>query len=112
MVQLKRAYEEPEANDGARILVDRLWPRGVGQDESKIDLWLKDVAPSNGLRKWFGHDPAKWEEFKARYLEELRGSAAFEQLKQIVREEETVTLVFAAKNTEHNQAAALKEFLS
>jgi uncharacterized protein YeaO (DUF488 family) len=112
MIKLKRAYDEPEAHDGVRVLVDRVWPRGIRKDKLKADLWLKEAAPSSDLRKWFGHDPAKWLEFKKRYKEELEGNEAFEQLKQISREEEVVTLLFDAADTKHNQAVALKHFLT
>lgn len=111
MIQIKRAYDTLNAEDGYRILVDRIWPRGVSKDELKADLWLKEVAPSNELRKWFNHDPAKWQEFKKRYRQELANNPAFGQLKQIVKKEKAVTLLFGAADTHHNQAVALKEFL-
>lgn len=111
MIQIKRAYDTPNAEDGYRILVDRIWPRGVSKDELKADLWLKEVAPSNELRKWFNHDPAKWQEFKKRYRQELANNPAFDQLKQIAKKEKTITLLFGATDTTHNQAAALKTFL-
>ncbi len=110
-IKLKRAYEPPEKADGARILVDRLWPRGVSKSSARIDLWLKDIAPSDALRKWFGHDPAKWSEFRKRYTRELaRNPETAAQLKQFVSKG-TVTLVYGAKDERHNNAVALKEYL-
>jgi uncharacterized protein YeaO (DUF488 family) len=110
-IKLKRAYESPEADDGTRVLVDRLWPRGVSKSAAQIDLWLKEIAPSAALRKWFGHDPAKWSKFRARYFQELqKKGAAVEQLMAHARHG-TVTLVYGAKDQEHNDAVALKEFL-
>lgn len=112
MLNLKRAYDAPSEQDGMRILVDRVWPRGMSKEKIKIDLWLKDVAPSKDLREWFGHDPAKWTEFQKRYKHELGGNAAYAQLKDIVQKEKMVTFVFGAADTERNQAVALKEFLA
>lgn len=110
-IKLKRAYESPEKADGARILVDRLWPRGVSKTSARIDLWLKEIAPSDGLRKWFGHDPAKWSEFRKRYVRELaKRSAAIAQLTEFANKG-TVTLVYGAKDERHNNAVALKEYL-
>jgi uncharacterized protein YeaO (DUF488 family) len=110
-VKLKRAYDEPSRNDGYRILVDRVWPRGVSKDEAKIDEWLKDIAPTKDLRKWFNHDPEKWPEFKKRYFRHLEErSEAVDEVKQRAAEK-TVTLVYAAKDEEHNNAVALKEYL-
>lgn len=110
-IDLKRAYDRPARSDGHRILVDRIWPRGIVKADLRIDAWLKELAPSNGLRKWFGHDPKKWGEFKKRYAGELEQHAeAFEQLVEIAKARH-VTLVFAAKDTEHNNAVALKEHL-
>jgi uncharacterized protein YeaO (DUF488 family) len=107
----KRAYEQPGSQDGKRVLVDRVWPRGVRKEEAHIDEWLKEVAPSNSLRKWFGHDPEKWEEFKKRYFRELEENPEpLERLGKLVREGR-VTLVFGAKNRKYNNAAALKEYL-
>jgi uncharacterized protein YeaO (DUF488 family) len=111
VIQLKRAYDPPESDDGFRVLVDRLWPRGVSKRAARIDLWLKEIAPSAALRQWFGHDPAKWRMFRARYFRELQNNgAAVEQLMAHVRHG-TVTLVYGAKDPEHNDAVALKEFL-
>lgn len=105
-VRLKRAYEAPEDSDGQRILVDRLWPRGVSKDEARIDQWLRDVAPSGELRKWFGHDPAKWVEFQRRYREELKDNPALAQLKELARKGR-LTLVYGARDELHNQAVVL-----
>jgi uncharacterized protein YeaO (DUF488 family) len=109
-VKVKRAYDEYEKSDGTRILVDRLWPRGIKKEDAKIDDWMKDVAPSNELRKWFAHDPEKWTEFKKKYFNELKGKN--ELLKDIIKKDKTdLTLVYAAKDDEHNNAVALKEYL-
>jgi len=112
MLQIKRIYDKPDTADGRRILVDRLWPRGVNKERAKIDLWLKDIAPSNELRKWFSHVPARWPEFRKRYKEELKGKRAL--VKQLAEElkKGNITLLFSAKDTEHNNAAVLKELLS
>lgn len=109
-VKLKRAYESPTATDGERILVDRLWPRGLAKVKAKIDLWLKDVAPSTELRKWFGHDPEKWSEFKKRYRAELKGKPALSELQALSRQKD-ITLVYAAKDQSHNEAVVLKQIL-
>lgn len=109
--RLKRAYEAPAPGDGFRILVDRLWPRGVPRDAARIDLWFKDIAPSASLRTWFGHEPAKWPEFKERYFAELDDNPeAVERLQGHMRQG-TVTLVYGAKDKEHNHALALLEYL-
>jgi uncharacterized protein YeaO (DUF488 family) len=111
IIRLKRACAPPESDDGFRVLVDRLWPRGVSKRAAQIDLWLKEIAPSTALRRWFGHDLEKWREFRARYFGELRNNgAAVEQLMAHVRKG-TVTLVYGAKDEEHNDAVALKAFL-
>jgi uncharacterized protein YeaO (DUF488 family) len=110
-IELKRAYEQATETDGYRVLVDRIWPRGIAKHDLRIDIWLKDLAPSAGLRKWFRHDPAKWDEFKKRYARELeQRAAALEQLAARARAGR-VTLVFGAKDTERNNAVALKEYL-
>jgi uncharacterized protein YeaO (DUF488 family) len=110
-IGLKRAYEAPDARDGYRILVDRIWPRGVNKEDARIHAWPKEIAPSNELRKWFGHDPDKWEEFKSRYFRELQDHRdALDDLLSRVRAG-TVTLVFAARDEKHNNAVALKEYL-
>ncbi|MGH7567107.1 MAG: DUF488 domain-containing protein [Gemmatimonadota bacterium] len=111
-LKLKRAYEVPEPEDGYRILVDRLWPRGVARSRARIDLWLKEIAPSTGLRKWFGHDPEKWAEFRDRYFGELdENPEAVAKLREHVRGG-PVTLVYGAKDREHNDTLALAEYLS
>lgn len=107
----KRAYAEVTASDGYRVLVDRLWPRGVKKEALALDEWCKDVAPSSELREWFDHDPAKFEEFKVRYQEELAGSAAPKALLERANGRETLTLVYAAKDPAINHAAVLKEYL-
>ena len=110
-IDLKRAYDPPTKSDGRRILVDRVWPRGIAKDDLQIDAWLKDLAPSTGLRKWFGHDPAKWGEFRKRYALELeQRPEALEELVEKARAGH-VTLVFSAKDTQHNNAVALRENL-
>lgn len=110
-ILLKRAYEPFSAGDGFRILVDRLWPRGIAKNTAHIDLWLKEIAPSTALRQWFGHEPSKWEEFRRRYREELRHNPeAVAQIMEHLRGG-AVTLVYGAKDEEHNQAVVLKEYL-
>ena len=105
-INLKRAYDQAAETDGHRVLVDRIWPRGIAKEDLRIDAWLKDVAPSAGLRKWFRHDPAKWDEFKRRYARELQQhSDALEQLLKRARTGR-VTLVFSARDTEHNNAVS------
>lgn len=111
-IHVKRAYDNPEPSDGMRVLIDRLWPRGVKKADAKIDLWLKEIAPSSELRKWFDHDPAKWTEFKKRYFKELdaRRDVLHDLLEQA--KGKTLTLVFAAHDVEHNNAVALKQYLA
>jgi uncharacterized protein YeaO (DUF488 family) len=110
--QLKRIYSPAQKADGYRILVDRLWPRGVSRQKAHIDLWLKEIGPSDALRKWFGHDPARWREFLRRYRKELRAKADLvEQIKHLQKEHGKVTLIFSAHDEEHNQAVALRDFL-
>lgn len=110
-IRLKRAYEEPSKDDGTRILVERLWPRGASKEKAAIDLWLKEVAPSTELRKWYGHDPDKWEEFRRRYRAELNAKrAVLDDLEQRLKEG-PVTFVFAARDVEYNSALFLKEYL-
>ena len=106
-MKIKRVYEKPEKEDGFRILVDRLWPRGLTKDKASIDLWLKEIAPSTELRKWFGHDPEKWEEFKKRYLLELKeNEEPMDRLREQMKKE-NVTLVYAARDETHNEAIVL-----
>jgi uncharacterized protein YeaO (DUF488 family) len=111
MVRLKRAYESAGPHDGLRVLVERLWPRGVRKLDLKLDTWLKDVAPSDGLRRWFGHDPARFDEFAARYRRELKRSPAAEAFADLVRRASTgtVTLVYAARDETHNGAVVLRD---
>jgi uncharacterized protein YeaO (DUF488 family) len=110
-IRLKRAYEPPSQEDGLRILVERLWPRGLSKQEAAIGLWLKEIAPSTELRKWFGHDPAKWDEFRRRYRAELdQKSDLLDDLKQKIRAG-PVTFVYAARDESHNSALVLQEYL-
>lgn len=110
MIKVERVYGVPES-DGFRILVDRLWPRGLSKDKLKLDMWLKEIGPSNELRKWFGHDPDKWDEFKGKFFQELDQKE--ELIDQIVTEAKKgdVILLFGAKDEEHNNAVALKEYI-
>jgi len=108
-IELKRAYEPPSPNDGRRVLVERLWPRGLSKERAAIDLWLKDVAPSPELRRWYGHDHDKWPEFQRRYRDELRArEAELEQLRELARTG-PLTFVFGSRDTEYNSAAVLRE---
>ena len=110
-IAIKRVYEEAKASDGTRILVDRLWPRGLSKEKARVDVWLKEVAPSNALRKWFGHDAKKWVEFQKRYAEELKADPGpLEQLKQAAKKG-PVSLLYGAHDEEHNQAVALEKML-
>jgi uncharacterized protein YeaO (DUF488 family) len=112
MFKVKRIYEAPERGDGFRVLVDRVWPRGVSKERAHLDLWLKDIAPSDALRKWFGHDPKRWAEFAAKYRKELKGKKELvQQLRQLEAEHGTITLLYSAHDEEHNQAVALSAFL-
>jgi uncharacterized protein YeaO (DUF488 family) len=111
MIQLKRVYEEPSRKDGLRVLVERLWPRGLTKEKAHVDLWLKEVAPSPELRKWFGHEPSRWKEFQKRYREELRDHKDAVELLQQKSKDKTVTLVYAARDEEHNGALVLKSVL-
>lgn len=110
MVQIKRIYEKPAKTDGYRILVDRLWPRGVSKEEAAIDEWFKDIAPSDELREWFGHEPSKFKDFASKYLKELADNPAAPDFIKAVKSHATVTLLYGAKDTEHNQAVVLLEF--
>jgi len=114
-IRIKRAYEDAARSDGPRILVDRIWPRGVAREDADLETWLKELAPSTELRKWFDHDPEKWSDFRQKYLKELKKSEAAADLKElqtIAKEHKRITLVFAAKDTEHNNAVALRDFLN
>ena len=111
MIRLKRAYEEPASKDGLRILVERLWPRGVSKERAAIDLWLRELAPSTELRKWFHHAPEKWDEFRQRYWAELKEKGDLLALLKHRTSEGPVTFVFAARDEQRNSAIALKEYL-
>jgi uncharacterized protein YeaO (DUF488 family) len=110
-IQLKRVYEPAEPGDGFRVLVDRLWPRGVSKARAAIDLWAKDVAPTTALREWFGHEPDRFAEFRMRYLAELEQNVAVGELRAVLREHPVTTLVYAAHDEAHNQAVVLAEHL-
>ena len=111
MIQLKRAYDVASKSDGARYLVERLWPRGVKKDSLQVEAWLKDVAPTAQLRQWFSHDPAKWPEFRRRYFQELKANPQAWQPLLAAARRGRLTLVYSSHDTEHNNAVALKEFL-
>jgi uncharacterized protein YeaO (DUF488 family) len=111
-IKIKRIYDAYEKSDGYRILVDRLWPRGIKKVDARIDLWMKDVAPSAALRNWFNHDSEKWPEFISKYQEELRASADFETLLSLTKKHKTITLLYGAKDEQHNQAVALRGFIA
>lgn len=112
MLKIKRVYDSPDKGDGFRVLVDRLWPRGVSKEKAHLDLWLKDIAPSDALRKWFGHDPKRWTGFSTKYHKELAGRADLvHQIKQLERDHARVTLLYSAHDAAHNQAVALRQFL-
>jgi uncharacterized protein YeaO (DUF488 family) len=110
-VKLKRAYEPAAEADGTRILVDRLWPRGVSKADAAVDRWLKEIAPSTGLRQWFGHDPARWEEFNRRYMQELQQHGAELEEIRALASRGTVTLLYGARDEEHNDAVVLRDVL-
>jgi uncharacterized protein YeaO (DUF488 family) len=111
-IKVKRAYVSPSRTDGTRVLVDRLWPRGISRETAKLDLWLKEIAPSAELCHWFGHDPARWAQFRDRYFRELdENPGAVEQLRALVRQG-PLTLVYSARDEEHNNAVALREYLT
>lgn len=110
-IKLKRAYEKPDKSDGVRILVDRLWPRGLTKAKAAIDLWLKEIAPSTELRKWFAHDPKKWKDFRGRYHKELKHLPDQLELIRDKAREGTVTLIYGARDQEHNEAVVLKGVL-
>jgi uncharacterized protein YeaO (DUF488 family) len=110
-VRFKRAYEPPERSDGYRVLIDRIWPRGVSKEQAHLDEWARELAPSSELRRWFGHDPARFAEFRRRYLDELKAQQGkLRELRRRAREE-TLTLVYGARDTEHNDAVVLAELL-
>jgi uncharacterized protein YeaO (DUF488 family) len=112
LIRIKRVYEQVASDDGFRILVDRLWPRGLSKERAKADLWLKDVAPSDGLRKWFSHETEKWADFKIKYETELKGKQELlHRIKQAEKEKGTVTILYSAKDEEHNNAVVLSDVL-
>jgi uncharacterized protein YeaO (DUF488 family) len=110
-IRLKRAYEKPAAGDGTRVLIDRLWPRGVTKEAAAIDHWFKDIAPSSELRKWFAHDPVRWDEFRSRYLAELRRHGDLVAQIRALARRGPITLVYAARDEQHNDAVVLRDFL-
>lgn len=111
MIHIKRVYEDAGEHDGQRVLVDRLWPRGLAKADAAIDLWAKDVAPSSGLRTWFGHRPERFDEFRTRYMDELKSNPAVAELRHRIARK-TTTLLYGAKDPVHNHAVVLAEFLS
>ena len=110
MIKVKRVYEPIEPDDGSRFLVERLWPRGIKKQDLQMDAWLKELAPSDRLRRWFGHDPAKWQEFRRRYFAELKTKDSAKQIRSAARQG-NVTLLYSARDKEHNNALALKSYL-
>ena len=113
MIKIKRIYEPLGSDDGCRILVDRLWPRGISKENAHVDLWMKDIAPSADLRKWFSHDPAKWNDFVSRYQEELKDkSNLLEEIERLNKAHGNVTLLFSARDTDHSNATALLQTLN
>lgn len=112
MIKLKRIYDEYSDSDGMRVLVDRIWPRGVSKEKAHLDYWLKEIAPSDALRNWFHHDPTKWTEFEKKYKEELKEKIdLLEQIRDAEKKHTTVTLLYGAKDTQHNQAVVIAELL-
>ncbi len=112
MIKVKRVYDKADITDGDRILVDRLWPRGIRRSTPNIDVWIKDVAPSDELRKWFAHDPAKWKAFKEKYRKELSSNKALDKLIEYINSKDTVTFLYSTKDTEHNNAQVLLEVVN
>jgi uncharacterized protein YeaO (DUF488 family) len=110
-VEIKRVYEEPSSADGTRILVDRLWPRGLSKERARVDLWLKEIAPSTELRKWFSHDPSKWAEFQARYRQELKSKADLLDVLKKKAAKGPIMLLYGAKDEVHNEAVVLQAIL-
>jgi len=112
LIKIKRVYDPPSKDDYFRILIDRLWPRGMSKEKAKLDLWMKEIAPSDELRTWFNHEPEKWDEFQKRYQNESTSKQdLFDQIRQLAKEKGAVTLVYSAKDTDHNNAVALKIML-
>lgn len=112
MIKIKRVYEPADKQDGYRVLVDRLWPRGLSKETASVDLWLKEIAPSTALRKWFDHDPKKWKAFQHKYTAELESNEGIKGFGNIMKDHRTITLVYGAKDEAHNQAVVLRDFLS
>jgi uncharacterized protein YeaO (DUF488 family) len=110
-IVIKRVYEPFSKADGYRILVDRLWPQGIKKEDAHVDLWLKEVAPSTALRKWFNHEPEKWKPFVTKYKAELKASTAWPELMALLKQHKTVTLLYGARDEQYNQAVALKQFI-
>ena|ERR1700733_4838846 len=110
-VAIKRIYSPFESTDGYRVLIDRLWPRGIKKEKANIDSWLKEIGPSTPLRKWFGHDPERWTSFRKKYQEELKDNETLSELRKIVKQHKKVTLLYGAKDEEHNHAVVLMELL-
>ncbi len=111
-VLVKRIYDKSDKSDGYRILVDRLWPRGMRKEQAQINEWCKGIAPSPALRQWFGHDPGRWEAFRQKYTEELKQNPELDKLLKVLQEKQKVTLLYAAKDEQHNQALVLRDFLA
>ncbi len=112
MIKIKRIYNKPEKEDGYRILVDRLWPRGLSKTKARIDLWLKEIAPSDALRRWFSHDPEKWKQFKEKYIIELKQGKEFvNKIKRLEKEKRSITLLYSAKDEKQNNAVILRNIL-
>jgi uncharacterized protein YeaO (DUF488 family) len=112
MLKIKRIYDSPEDGDGFRVLVDRIWPRGISKTRAHLDLWMRDIAPSDALRKWFGHDPERWSEFVKKYHRELKRNAEIvQQIRALEKENGTLTLLYSAHDEAFNQAVALRQFL-
>lgn len=112
MIKIKRIYERPSKDDGYRILIDRLWTRGLSKEKARIDIWLKEIAPSNELRKWFSHDPKKWQDFQKKYEKELKKkSELLKKIKKMNKERKIITLLYSAKDEKHNNAIVLKNAL-
>ena len=110
-IKIKRVYEQPNDGDGTRVLVDRLWPRGLTKEKARVEVWFKEIAPSTELRKWFGHDPEKWKRFRGRYETELRHNRDLIKMLKSKAREGTITLLYGARDEKHNEALVLKQFL-
>ena len=111
-VRIKRIYEPPETSDGFRVLVDRVWPRGMKKETAAIDVWMKEVAPSTDLRKWFNHEPGKWAAFSKAYKGELKKSPVMNELMEYIKKHKTITILYSAKDEQHNQAVVLLQFIN